>query len=88
MSAPRPPKARLEFTLSVSADSVDDLAEKLCDPSNEIALRDEGDWDVSSSRGWTYRTAFDPTMTAERYMDDLIAWHRKRVAERASRADA
>lgn len=85
---PRPPRPRLHMNLSVDADSVDDLAEKLLDLSNEIALREEGEWNVASSRGWSYYTIFDPEMTPERFRAALREWREQRQALRREREAA
>ena len=82
-----PPVPRLHMNLSIGADSVDDLAEKLEALALEVSMRDEGEWNVSSSRGWSFYTVFNPDMTAERYRTELDAWWKERKARRRQKAD-
>jgi len=86
-TTPTPPRHRHEMKLSLGADTLADLVWELRTLTDDLERDDRDEArEVTSSAGWHYVIAHDPTMTPARFKTDLQAWAAaRRTARKASR---
>lgn len=89
MSTQEPPVAKYRYTLTVTGNTIDEIAEILEHSANELWVQVNGR-DEFEIWGGTYERRLEhanPEMTPERYRDELMAWwdarKRDHVAEAA-----
>ncbi len=81
-----PPRHRHEMTLELGANTLDDLTFELRDIADRLEReQQDGPREItsgSSTAGYHLRIDHDPTMTPERFRDELAAWAEQERAHR------